>query len=165
MCDPGHIYKTHKAMKKLIIMSALLISSFSYKAADAQVRVNLNVNLGSQPSWGPSGYQHVEYYYLPDIQAYYHVPTRKYTYQHGNRWVYSKSLPKQYRNYDLYRGRKIVMNQSSPWLSQHDNRNNYASGRNNNYQYNDHKNYGKNKNYKGKDRDSRYARNDVRGRQ
>ena len=155
MCRPGHTYKTHKIMKKLIIMSALLISSLSYQAANAQVKVNLNVNLGGQPSWVSNGYQSVNYYYLPDINVYYHVPSKQYTYLQGNRWVNSRALPRQYRNYDLRRGQKVVINQSSPWLRHQSNVNRYASNNNRNDQYNNKKDYKKNDNKKFDNRDSR----------
>ena len=114
-------------MKKLVIMSVMLASSFIYKAADAQVRVNLNVNLGSQPQWGPTGYDHVDYYYLPDIDVYYNVPNQNYTYQDGTRWITSRNLPQRYRNYDLYKGYKVVVNQQKPWTHAANNRASYAN--------------------------------------
>src|SRR5678809_1729532 len=77
--------------------------------ASAQFRVN--VNIGSQPVWGPVGYDHVDYYYLPDIETYYYVPTRQFIYFSNGRWIYSSSLPYRYRNYDLNRGYKVVVNQ------------------------------------------------------
>ena len=30
--------------------------------------------------WGPGGYDHVDYYYMPDIDAFYKVPTRQFYY-------------------------------------------------------------------------------------
>ena len=62
-------------MKKMIIGLAIVITSGMAVPASAQVRVNLNINIGSQPAWGPAGYDYVEYYYLPDIDVYYYVPT------------------------------------------------------------------------------------------
>jgi hypothetical protein len=116
-------------MKKLIIMSVLLASSFIYKAADAQV--NVNINLGSQPQWGPSGYDHVDYYYMPDLDMYYNVPNRSYTYLQGNRWVTVNSVPAQYRNYDFYKGYKVVVNEQSPWNHNNNYKTRYASYRDN----------------------------------
>jgi hypothetical protein len=116
-------------MKKLIIMSVLLASSFIYKAADAQV--NVNINLGSQPEWGPSGYDHVDYYYMPDLDMYYNVPSRNYTYLQGNRWVTVNSVPAQYRNYDFYKGYKVVVNEQSPWNHNNNYKTRYASYREN----------------------------------
>ena len=62
-------------MKKIIICVALFVSALFVKDAAAQVRFNVNFNIGSQPVWGPIGYDYVEYYYLPDIEVYYYVPT------------------------------------------------------------------------------------------
>jgi hypothetical protein len=123
-------------MKKLIIMSAILASSFIYKAADAQVRVSLNVNVGSQPQWGPSGYDHVDYYYMPDLDVYYNVPSRTYTYLQGNHWVTVNAVPSQYRNYDFYKGYKVVVNEQNPWKHNDNYRTRYASYRGNRDQLN-----------------------------
>lgn len=103
-------------MKKILTLSILALSAASFMKADAQVRVNVNVNVGSQPSWGPRGYDYVDYYYLPDIDAYYSVPTRQFIYLSGPNWVFSYGLPPMYRNYDLSRGRVIVVNRQRPWL-------------------------------------------------
>ncbi|MBS1565768.1 MAG: hypothetical protein JST39_15375 [Bacteroidetes bacterium] len=92
--------------------------------ADAQIRVS--VNIGAQPEWGPSGYDYAEYYYLPDIEAYYCVPTRQYTYFNDGRWVTAGCLPYQYRNYDLYGGYKVVLNERNPWMHFNNHRSMYA---------------------------------------
>ncbi len=103
-------------MKKIILCSAILFSALTYTSnASAQVRFNLNVNIGSQPEWGPVGYDHVDYYYLPDIEAYYYVPTRQFIYQSRGNWVYSYNLPPAYRSYNLYSGYKVVVNQPTPY--------------------------------------------------
>jgi len=113
-------------MKK-IIFAVFLLSVVSLKSADSQIRVGLNINIGSQPDWGPTGYDHVDYYYIPDIHAYYDVPNREYVYLNGTVWTRSSSLPPRYRNYDIYNGYKVVINQPRPYL--HDNiyQNRYAS--------------------------------------
>ncbi len=102
-------------MKKLILLSAILLTSLISYKADAQVSVN--VNIGTQPVWGPVGYDYVQYYYLPDIDAYYAVDARRYTYFSGGRWITSAYLPPMYRNYDLYHGYKVVVNEQRPWLN------------------------------------------------
>ncbi len=98
-------------MKKVIICGIFFLTAATFKNADAQVRVNLNVNIGSQPNWGPVGYDYVEYYYLPDVEAYYYVPRRQFVYLSGGRWIFSGYLPPAYRSYDLYSGYKVVVNQ------------------------------------------------------
>lgn len=106
-------------MKKLILGAALVVlSTFAVKVADAQIKFNLNLNIGSQPDWGPTGYDHVEYYYLPDIDAYYYVPGHQYVYQQNNAWVRTTTLPARYRNFDVYNSYKVVINQQDPWRNQ-----------------------------------------------
>lgn len=111
-------------MKKLVIMSVWILSCFTFKAADAQVTINLNIR--SQPEWGPAGYDHAEYYYLPDIDVYYHVADRSFTYLSGGQWITERSLPARYRNYDLYKGYKVVMNESRPWARDKENKIRFA---------------------------------------
>ncbi|HEX5654964.1 MAG TPA: hypothetical protein VFX58_17935 [Chitinophagaceae bacterium] len=103
-------------MKKLFIVSAILFSAFSYNSVRAQVSLNVNVNIGAQPVWGPVGYDYVEYYYLPDIEAYYYVPTRQFIYLSGPNWVFAYGLPPAYRGYNLYSGYKVVINRPRAYL-------------------------------------------------
>lgn len=93
-----------RTLKLIAVGIILLVSS----AVEAQVAVN--VNIGRAPSWGPSGYNSVEFYYLPDVQAYYDVRASEFIYYGRGNWVRSRQLPKQYRNYDLYSGYKVVLN-------------------------------------------------------
>jgi hypothetical protein len=104
-------------MKKLILGAAILLSSFAFKA-NAQLKVNFNLNIGSQPEWGPTGYDHVEYYYMPDIDAYYYVPGHQYVYLQNNAWARTTTLPSRYRNFDVYNSYKVVVNQPEPWRNQ-----------------------------------------------
>lgn len=92
-----------KAIKFIILGIALIFAS------ESQAQVSVNVDLGSPPQWGPAGYSNVRYYYLPDVHSYYDVQTSYFIYYSGKSWVHRKSLPKKYRNYDLYNGYKLVM--------------------------------------------------------
>ena len=88
----------------LIIIVALFLSN----AINAQVRFNVNLNLSSQPVWGPTGNDYVENYYLPDVEAYYNVNQHLFYYNEGGRWVGRSSLPSRYRGFDLYNSHKVV---------------------------------------------------------
>lgn len=121
-------------MKKIIIGAVLFLSAACFKDAAAQVRVNVNFNIGSQPVWGPVGYDYVEYYYLPDIEAYYYVPTRQFVYMSGSRWIFSASLPPRYRNYDLYSGYKVVVNRPRAYRYYNEDRRRYGGYRGNHSQ-------------------------------
>jgi hypothetical protein len=102
-------------MKKTILIVALLMSGFTFYTASAQVKVGLNINIGTQPSWGPVGYDHVEYYYLPDIDAFYNVPNHQYVYLERGQWVFRAYLPTRYSNYNIYTGYKVVINEPTPY--------------------------------------------------
>jgi hypothetical protein len=102
-------------MKKLILIVALLFSGFIFGTATAQLNVSVRANIGVQPVWGPVGYDHVEYYYMPDIHVFYYVPGHQYIYQQRGRWVYARSLPYRFHNYDIYNGYKVVINDRYPY--------------------------------------------------
>ena len=111
-------------MNKIILLLALMLTGFLSKSAQAQV--DFRVNISTQPIWGPVGYDHVEYYYLPDIQAYYYVPTHKYVYEENGRWISRSHLPRRYGNYDMYGGRKVVMNEDRPYMRHRENMERYG---------------------------------------
>ena len=112
-------------MKKLLYLTLLIGGLFITKSSDAQI--NVNINLSSQPLWGPVGYEYVRYYYMPEIDVYYNVASRKYTYYQGNRWVTKSKLPGKYRNIDLYRTYKVVINDRDPWHNHRVVRNKYSN--------------------------------------
>ncbi|MGY3054135.1 hypothetical protein ACVWYG_002338 [Pedobacter sp. UYEF25] len=94
-------------MKKIFLTLLVAIGFISLKSS---AQVSINANIGSQPLWGPVGYDHVDYYYLPDVESYYSVPKRQFVYLDNGRWNFSRSLPSRYRGYDLYNGYKVVIN-------------------------------------------------------
>jgi len=95
-------------MKTLKLMTLGIMMFFASNSINAQISVN--VNLGLQPSWGPVGYSSVNYYYLPDVQAYYDIRATQFIFLSNGVWIRSSNLPRQYRNYDLDRGYKVVLN-------------------------------------------------------
>ena len=100
-------------MKKTILVIIFLLSSFLLQMAAAQDRANVNIDV--QPQWGPDGYDHAAYYYFPDIDIFYNVSKRQYIYLQNNRWVFTKYLPPQYQNFDLYSSYKVVVNEKKPY--------------------------------------------------
>jgi len=93
-----------KTIKLLVLAMILAI------AGSAQGQLSVNVNIGTRPAWGPRGYDNARYYYLPDVEAYYDMNTAMFIYISGNTWIRRSYLPARYHDYNLYRGRKVVMN-------------------------------------------------------
>jgi len=116
-------------MKKLVFAAAILVSCLSFKLANAQVHLSVGVNIGAQPEWGPVGYDHVDYYYMPDIGVYYDVPVHQYVYLDNGVWVHRAYLPARWRSYDVYHGYKVVVNRPNPWRYDADYRVRYAGYR------------------------------------
>lgn len=113
-------------MKKLILLMMLGISAFTYTPSSAQI----NINISSQPLWGPVGYDHVDYYYLPDVESYYSVPKRQFVYLNNGNWVFNNSLPARYNNYNLYNGYKVVVNGDRPYMNYTTDKVNYVKYKN-----------------------------------
>lgn len=93
-------------MKKLLL---ILVSIAFFLTSKTNAQVSVNVNLGTPPVWAPADRVETQYYYLPDIDAYYDIPQRKYIYISNNTWVRSNTLPARHRNYNLKSGRVVYI--------------------------------------------------------
>jgi len=104
-------------MKKILYLFAIIVGMnvLPVTSSNAQ-QVNININIGNQPAWGPVGYDYAHYYYFPDINVYYDVFTQVFYYPKGRRWIASRYLPNSYARYDLYYLYKVVINDPDPWL-------------------------------------------------
>jgi len=111
-------------MKKVMI--ALLLLGATAMTREATAQISVNINIGSQPAWGPTGYDYAGYYYLPDINCYYDIGRGQFMDPNGSRWVYARSLPGRYRNVNLYNTYKVVINRPSPFRNNRDDINRYA---------------------------------------
>lgn len=101
-------------MKKIILSIGFLIAMAGFSGIEA-ANINVNINIGVQPAWGPVGYNYVAFYYFPDINVYYNVNQGLFHFPHRGRWVSARYLPVMYRNYDLYGLYKVVIADNDPW--------------------------------------------------
>jgi hypothetical protein len=122
------------AIALIVSFSSCAFRTTNGYANDGYASVGVNLNVGVQPIWGPVGYDYVEYYYLPDIDVYYYVPNHQYIYMRSGRWTFSSSLPIMYRNYDLYSGYKVVVNEPKPYQNHNIYKEKYNGYRGNNGQ-------------------------------
>lgn len=118
-------------MKKILLFLglALLLPAVSTDRAAAQ-QINIQINIGRQPAWGPVGYDYVRYYYFPELNVYFDVPASLFYYLQRGRWIASRYLPPHYRRYDLYRTYKVVLNSPNPWVYNRKHKRQYARYRN-----------------------------------
>jgi len=140
-------------MKKLKLIA---LGIFLFVSSLIQAQVSVNVNIGTPPAWGPVGYSNVQYYYLPDVQAYYDIRATQFIYIKNGKWFRSRYLPGNYRNYDLYNGYKVVLNDyrgSHPYYYFNTHKAKYHKG----YKGNPQKTIGKNPNYKSNSGNANYS--------
>jgi len=112
---------------KTKILITFILGLFLSGSAFAQV----TVFVGTPPSWGPVGYDNVQYYYLPDVESYYDVHNSRFIYYERGTWVHRRYLPRHYRSYDLYNGYKVVMSDyrgNTPYVHFKDYKVKYAKG-------------------------------------
>lgn len=103
-------------MKRFILIIALLTGMMTIANTVSAQHVSVNININTQPAWGPVGYDYVNYYYFPELNCYYDVNGAMFVYFDSGRWISARYLPYSYRNYDLYRTYKVVLNTHNPWV-------------------------------------------------
>lgn len=92
----------------------LLFAGIFLMTLSANAQVSVNVNINTPPLWGPVGYTEARYYYIPDIEAYYDIPSAMFIYYDGGGWIRAAYLPYRYRHYDLYGAYKVCLHDYGP---------------------------------------------------
>ena len=108
---------------KLIVIGIVLFLSTAVKS-------QISVNVGP-PMWAPVGHNNARYYYLPDAESYYDVQSSRFIYSENGVWVRRANLPGRYKNYDLYNGYKVVINDyrgNDPFVHFHNHKVKYKKG-------------------------------------
>lgn len=100
-------------MKKLVYLSVILGTLVF--ATPSMAQISIQINIGTQPKWGPSGFDNARYYYMPEFDMYYDVLNSHYVWLEGNRWISSVHLPYHFRNANLFNAYKVVLNDVDPW--------------------------------------------------
>lgn len=126
-------------MKKLIILSAMAVSGLIAQSANAQIGIHINLHLGGSPAYVEPApvYNDDDYYYLPDVEAYYSVHENCYYYNDGYNWVSAAYLPGAYRNYDWRYARRIELRESRPYMRSEVYRSRYGGFEHRNWNYRD----------------------------
>jgi len=108
-----------KQSKLMFLLCALVLTSITVSSINCMFpgtmseRVGININ--DQPLWGPEGYDHADYYYIPEIDSYYSVSEHQYIYRDGSSWRHDATLPNTYSGYDPYYSYKVVINEATPY--------------------------------------------------
>ncbi|MDO3641107.1 hypothetical protein [Mucilaginibacter sp. L3T2-6] len=108
-------------MKKILFsLPVCLLLAVSTPRANAQVSISVGI-------WTPPPeYASVDYYYLPDVEAYYYVPTHRYIYLDGGNWVWRSYLPPRYASYSIATGYKVAVDRPRPYRYFYHDRRMYA---------------------------------------
>jgi hypothetical protein len=121
-----------KAMKKIFLLSAIAVSGFIYNTANAQIGIHFGFRphrilypaaqvvveqapfyQQPAPAFDTTG---DDYYYLPDVDAYYDVTDQCYFYFNGYNWISAAYLPGEYRDYDWRNAPRFEVRERQPYL-------------------------------------------------
>jgi len=119
-------------MKKLVLISAIAMSSLFYNTAKAQVGFHFGFHISTPRIYIPtrvvvaapvvaytepvnySGNE--DYYYLPDVDAYYSVNEQCYYYMNGGQWISAAYLPGAYHDFDWRSARRFEVRAPRPFM-------------------------------------------------
>ena len=97
-----------------------------YNTANAQIRLHVGIHFGGAPVVvseptpvvydQPVAYNNDDYYYLPDVDAYYDTNQQCYYYNDGGSWVSAAYLPGAYRDYDWRSCRHFEIHAPRPYM-------------------------------------------------
>ncbi|TFF34682.1 hypothetical protein [Mucilaginibacter psychrotolerans] len=112
-------------MKKIYLLSAMVLAGLFANKAQAQISIHIGFNVPVRPVYAPQPQviynddfdDSDDYYYLPEVEAYYSVPLQCYFYNDGNRWVRAQYLPGAYRNYDWRSARRFEIRGRRPYMN------------------------------------------------
>jgi hypothetical protein len=162
-----HTCKLQK-MKKFVLSIIIAAGGLVAQSAQAQVGVSVGMQIGPlvinvhKPTAPAVVYD--DFYYLPDVEAYYSVPEQCYYYMDGNRWVNAAYLPGRYRNYDWRNARRYEVRTQRPYANHDYYRNKFGGNRGGNW--NDNRRPERRDDRRGNDRfpSSPYDSNNAGGR-
>ncbi len=87
-----------------ILLASLFFLAMGF--AQAQTKTTTTV---TYPDWGVAG-QDATYYYIPATETYYDIRKGQYVYMQDGKWMRTTTMPAAYKDYDLYSGYKVVIN-------------------------------------------------------
>jgi hypothetical protein len=130
--------------------SSFLILTFALLfVAKSNAQLAVNIALGSRPQCHSERFyydQDVDYYFLPEIQAYFDNRSGAYVYFDSGYWVRSGYLPDYCRNYDINRGAKVAITYrgNAPYEYFYSHKQRYCHNYNNDYNNEREHNYRRN---------------------
>ena len=115
--------KFNKGINSIPVLALSLFLLFAgcfTTTSHAQIAVGVNI---TPPYWAPAydDVQHVQYYYLPDIEVYYDVWNNEYVYLEDGNWMFAAQLPPSYAWYDFNNAFVVVLDRNvhQPWMHYH----------------------------------------------
>jgi len=123
-------------MKKIFFSIFLAAGGLLTQSAKAQVGVSVGMQIGPlvinvhKPIMAPAPVVYDDYYYLPDVEAYYSVPEHCYYYMDDDdRWISGQYLPGRYHDYNWQSARRYEVRAQRPYANHDFYRNKFGGNR------------------------------------
>jgi hypothetical protein len=91
----------------------IFLTTLLLLAMNTNAQISVNISLGSRPVYHPPQRYYyddnVDYYFLPEIEAYFDNREGVFIYFSSRGWVRSAYLPRECGNYDINRGVKFAI--------------------------------------------------------
>ena len=110
---------------KVLLANYLFI--FSLQTQAQNISVGININTAPREKVRYVEVESPSYYYYPEIETYFDVNSSVYIHFSNNSWVRTKNLPVRYREYDVKRGQRVMIDYrgSRPYNHYHEHKNKY----------------------------------------
>lgn len=92
---------------KMLLISCLFV--FSLQTQAQNISVGININTAPRETVRYVEVESPSYYYYPEIETYFDINSSVYIHFSNNNWVRTKYLPARYRDYDVRRGQRVVI--------------------------------------------------------
>jgi hypothetical protein len=141
-------------MKKIQMFAIATVLLLTYQA---NAQFSLNVSLNSRPSYNNHNYHYdanVDYYYLPEIEAYFDNRDGVFIFLSSRGWIRSTNLPSHCNNYNIDNGVRVALDYhgNAPYADFHHHKKRYCQPSRSYAYYDDHddNHHGKKKHHKNK---------------
>lgn len=138
-------------MKKLFLTIIIAASGLATQTASAQIGISIQIGTGVVHRPVAPVVVYDDFYYLPEVEAYYSVPEHCYYYMDGRRWVSAAYLPGRYHDYDWRYARRYQVRTQRPFDNHNYYRNRFGGNPGRDWNRNWDNNSYANRGYNGRD--------------
>lgn len=108
-----------RRLEKLVLVALITLFASVFTACQTPYYASSDERvIYDNPDWAPPYYEGVQYYYLPDIEAYFDLSLHQFIYLDNGYWRYSQVIPPMYAGFNLSDCYSVALNIGvyQPWM-------------------------------------------------